>query len=180
MTNPSHCGDCDTGCPYGVCQDGDCPSTTWGTASLGPDVQNWPINYFIAEPFTILGSDTVVSLGAVTMDAGKPFRMGLYTNTNGRPNNLIVQTGEIISVNDGPAEGLVTPTQLDGDTDYWLVLITPGSSAQNWLQLSTIGDLVEAYYGEYTYGPLPDDAPTTTAVDLEDANLFAVTVPSDG
>ncbi|OHD64340.1 MAG: hypothetical protein A2176_01765 [Spirochaetes bacterium RBG_13_51_14] len=94
--------------------------------NFGDDDDNYYIgNYLIATSFMVC-SDTEVSMISVKLQGPTSFRAGIYTDADGSPGSLIVQTDQIINA-DAWTNPNITPTSLSAVNRYWLVVITDGS-----------------------------------------------------
>lgn len=102
-----------------------------------------------------------------TVSAGGLFRLGLYSDLNGLPNNLITgsDTGSLSCSALGLKEGNITPFFLTATTTYWIVLqindSTLGLSYTANKQNDIWGGIGNPYYytiAVYTgsYGALPN------------------------
>jgi len=64
---------------------------------------------------------TSLSVWALTGVAGGNVRLAIYSDLNGLPNTLIVETGNIACTSSGLKEGVITPTTLLSGTTYHIV-----------------------------------------------------------
>jgi hypothetical protein len=64
---------------------------------------------------------TSLSVWALTGVAGGNVRLAIYSDLNGLPKNLIVETGNIACTSSGLKEGVITPTTLLSGTTYHIV-----------------------------------------------------------
>jgi hypothetical protein len=173
--HPAHCGMCNHLCPYGVCQNSICAATKSGNPNPGPSALNRVANNAYCSPVTIStnAAGRLAALGVLTTGAGMALRLAIYTDNGGIPNVLIGQTGELTSVQGGPAEGLVTPVSVLA-ADYWICLVAPVD-----LQVSVEASTLPNWRIPFTYGPFPSPAPVAGGMQAmtPQPNVYAVTTP---
>ncbi len=91
-----------------------------------------PQYFLLSTKVTLTEDARIVSLGAVVGTRSTPFRVAVYSDLNGHPNDPIVQTSGQLTYSN-PVEDL-NPTQILTAGDYWLtILADPGQELGTYL-----------------------------------------------
>ena len=146
-----------------------------GKSNRGSYAATTGANMFSAVKATAIQNMTVDTISLYIENPAGNVRLGLYTDNAGYPGNLLAQTGDItLGVNGWYSGSLATisPISLSSGTTYWLAFnfsYSPGGSA-NTIYYNSPGMLVEA---SYSYGNMPNTAPTPTSSFAATFSIFA-------
>ena len=147
-SDPNNCGQCNSVCSSGLCVNSKClnpapygnyepaPGDMWtydaGPIAVTPASEDAGLGTLAGVKVTLPGG-WLTELDILTLHGGQHGYLGLYSNANDEPSQLVAATSEIIVQGDSPAnsiipansipqttQGPVSPTHIDPG-DYWII-----------------------------------------------------------
>ena len=165
----ANCGQCKKSCASGICANSACVVITkYGDVGPGSTSQSISANTLAGVSIQVTAAGTLTGIGLVSNSTGVHVYLGIYSDQNNSPSQLIGKTNEL-TITSGRFEGPVTTSISLIPGKYWLLAVADGQV----LFLSN-GESVSWLVTSYTFAALPAGLGTLALTSADAPNLYAI------